>query len=64
MDLKARARKRGIKQKDLAEFLGVSEGTMSKWLNRDVPIPPAHMRSLARKLGIRLNDLLPLEQEQ
>jgi len=59
MDLKQRARERGIKQKDLADRHGVSEGTMSKWLNGDVTVPTKHLRLLAQQLDIVVDDILP-----
>jgi transcriptional regulator with XRE-family HTH domain len=61
MDLKQRAKDRGLKQKEIAADLGVSEGTISKWLNRDAVIPTAYLRPLAEALETPIEALLPLE---
>lgn len=61
MDLKLCAKGLGLKQKHIAANLGVSEGTISKWLNRNEVIPTIYLLPLARMLEIEVTDLLPEE---
>lgn len=63
MDLKKHAKGLGLKQKHLAADFGVSEATMSKWINRIHVIPPHHLRSLSEALQVPLEELLPARSE-
>ena len=59
MDLKQTIREKGLRQRDIAGALGVSEATMSKWVNRDTPIPMGMIRPLAAAIGVTLEDIVP-----
>ena len=59
MDLKQRVKDRGLKQKGIATDLGVSEGTISKWLNREAVVPTSYLRPLSELLKVPLEELLP-----
>lgn len=43
---------RGLRQRAVAEALGVSEPTVSKWTNRAADIPTRHIGPLAELLGV------------
>lgn len=59
MDLKQRVKERGLKQREIAEELGVSQGTLSKWVNREAVIPTSYLRPLSVLLDVAVDDLLP-----
>ena len=59
MNLKARLIERGLKQIDVAATLRVSNGTLSRWINRKTPVPSSHLRPLANILRVPLGELLP-----
>lgn len=59
MDLKQHAKSRGLKQKQIAVDLGVSEGTISKWINREATVPTVYLRRFADVLGIDVGELIP-----
>lgn len=58
---------KGIKQKDLVEYLGVNQGTLAKWLStkkdnrRDIPIEI--LAKIAKFLGVSVEYLLGLEKK-
>lgn len=45
-------RDRGLRQNEVAEALGVSEPTVSRWVNRGQDVPSRHIRPLADLLGV------------
>lgn len=49
---------RGLRQRAVAEALGVSEPTVSKWVNRGADIPSRHIVALADLLGVAAQDVL------
>lgn len=51
-DLKQILRDRGIRQKAVAERLGVSEATVSQWLGEQGRVPAEQARAIADKFGI------------
>jgi transcriptional regulator with XRE-family HTH domain len=59
IDLKAQAVAVGVRQVRLAEMLGVTEATVSRWLNRKKPIPVEYLWPIALKLDVTLEDLVP-----
>lgn len=61
MDLKKHAKGLGLKQKVLAAEMGVSEATMSKWINRGLVVPTPYLRQLADRLQVPVEELLPTQ---
>lgn len=59
MDIKARLRERGIRQKEIADRLDVSEPTVSKWVNGHAVIPTQYLRPMADALAVSVDVLLP-----
>jgi transcriptional regulator with XRE-family HTH domain len=59
MDLKQAIRDKGLRQRDIAATLGVSEPTMSRWINRSADVSPRMVRPLADALGLSVEDILP-----
>lgn len=59
MDLKKRAKEIGVKQKDIAAALNVSEGTVSKWLSGEMVVSSYYLRTLADILKVPVDELLP-----
>lgn len=51
-------RKCGLKQKDVANALGVSEGTVSKWLHGEQGMSVGQLRQIAVLVGAHPGDLL------
>lgn len=47
-----------IKQKDLADFLGIKLSTYANYENNHRAIPSAYLKDIATYLGVDLNDLL------
>lgn len=45
-ELKAWCKAKGIRQKELAERLGVAENTVSRWVKGSLPTPPLLRRAL------------------
>ena len=56
--LQSLLRDRGLKQRDLADALGVSEPSVSRWANRDADIPAKHIQAIADFLGVPAVDVL------
>ena len=59
MDIKALLRDRGLKQRDLARALGVSEGRVSQWVAGNERIPAERAPAFAEALGLALHDVRP-----
>ena len=60
MDLKQTIREKKLRQCDIAEQLGVSQPTMSRWIHRGTDVPTKMVRPLADALGVSVEDVLPL----
>lgn len=60
MDLKQTIRTKGIRQRDVAEKMDVSESTVSKWIHRKADVPAKMIRPFADALGVTVEDVLPL----
>jgi len=58
MDIRDRLREKGLTQQDIARRLDVSTGTVSKWLNRYVPMPMRVVPELAAMLGMKVQDIV------
>lgn len=63
-DIKATLRERGLKQRDIATQLGVSEATVSQWFSalrdgKHQRIPAEKARPLARALGVEPTVIRP-----
>ena len=58
VELRAIARNRGLRQKDIADGLGVSEATISKWFQRRATIPTQFIEPLAALLDIKPAEVL------
>lgn len=52
MDLRQQLKASGVRQRDVAERLGVSEATVSKWLSRKQAVPASMVMPLASALGL------------
>jgi len=59
MSLKQTIRTLGIKQRDLARVVDVTEGTVSQWCSEMRRVPPHHARKLHDALGIPLHVMNP-----
>lgn len=59
MTLKEAFRNRQIRQAEAAEHLGVSDATVSKWVNGHEVVPPRLMRPLAELLCVDLDTIVP-----
>jgi plasmid maintenance system antidote protein VapI len=59
MSLKQAFRDRSLLQRDAAEHLGVSEATVSKWVNGHEAVPPDLMRPFAEWLGVSIEMIVP-----
>lgn len=55
--LKARREELRMTQKDLAEYLGVSQQTVARWESSD-QIPTKHLREVVVKLGMSVGDFI------
>ena len=58
--LKIAAQKGGLNQSDIAERLGVSRASVSKWFNGQSFPRPAELLKLGRLLGLQHDELVPL----
>lgn len=58
LSLRKIAKGRGLRQKDVAERLAMSEATVSKWFNRGATIPTQFIAPLAEMLGLEPADVL------
>ncbi len=60
-------KEKGIKQKDLVEYLGVNQPSVSKWLSTNeairLDIPNTILAKIARYLGVSVEYLLCMEDE-
>ncbi len=59
MNLKAAAVIAGLRGTEIARRFGVSNGQVSKWLNRLAQVPDKNKAEFAAMLGIKVEDLLP-----
>lgn len=59
MDLIEASRKAGIRGVQIAGNLGVAQSTVNRWLHRETPVPPKHIRRFAELLGIEPEQVLP-----
>jgi len=62
IDLKAKASETGVSGREIAKAAGVGVATVSRWLNRQTPIPDARKRLVARLLRLPVEALI-LEEE-
>ncbi len=46
-------------QKELGEFIGVEQGTVSRWLHRKVKIPAWRCKQISELTGVPLEVLRP-----
>lgn len=51
-------RAKGVRQRDMAKALGVSEPTMSCWASRQRPIPASALLPLAEALDVPVTDII------
>lgn len=58
MNLKDACREKNLRQRDIAESLGVSEPTISKWFQRQADIPVRYIKPLAVLLGVEPSVIL------
>lgn len=63
MDLVEAARKAGVRGVDIATTFRVAPSTVNRWLHRDCPVPPHHIRRFASILKIPVEAVLPLESD-
>lgn len=59
MDLVEASRKAGIRGVVIAGELGVAQSTVNRWLHRETPVPPKHIRRFAQLLKIEPEQVLP-----
>jgi transcriptional regulator with XRE-family HTH domain len=59
IDLNEARRSAGLKLRDVATALNVSDATASRWLNRVETIPAPRLRALAALLRVPVDVLLP-----
>lgn len=48
----------GVRQKELADALGVSEPSLSRWATRAADIPARHIQPIADFLNVPVTDVL------
>ena len=58
MDLKHHSKSKGIKQREIAERIGVTEAAVSLWFSRQVDIPVRHIQPLASLLDLPVADVV------
>lgn len=58
IQIKYYRKEKKIKQKDLADFLGIKLSTYANYENNHRAIPSAYLKDIATYLGVDLNDLL------
>ncbi|WP_041576792.1 helix-turn-helix domain-containing protein [Bdellovibrio bacteriovorus] len=61
MSLKKLIEQKGISQIQLASELGVSDASISKWVNWGFPIPPKHLHKVAKILNCEVEVLKKLK---
>lgn len=59
MDLKSAATSAGLTGRQIAERLGVTPATVSRWLSRKVIVPSECVRDLADMLLVDPTEILP-----
>lgn len=52
---------RQLCQTQMAEKLGISQGTYNKWINKRQEIPPKYYTQIAEVLNLPLKDIVPKE---
>jgi transcriptional regulator with XRE-family HTH domain len=57
-NLQSLLRERGVRQNELADALGVSEPTLSRWANRGADIPARYIGPIAVRLGVPVEKVL------
>ena len=60
--LAALREQRGLSQCQLAEAMGITQGSIARWEKRPVSMPPEQMLQLARVLGVSVRLLLGEEE--
>ncbi len=60
-DLVEASRKAGVRGVYIAGSLGVGQATVNRWLHRETPVPPKHIRRFAELLKITPEEVLPPE---
>lgn len=55
--LKQRLAERGIKQADLARRTNIHPRLISHYVNDTKPMPPNHMYTIAKSIGVNMEDL-------
>ena len=60
MTLQALIRNAGLKQREVADALGVHESTVSQWHGRWRSIPAQYTAVLANKLGVPVSDIVDI----
>ena len=60
-NLKKICKTKGIKNKQVAEYLGVSEGSVSHWFREDNSIDIDNLYNLCKYLGVSLNQVFGVE---
>lgn len=63
MNIKQARKKKGLKQKELAELIGFSESSISKYEQGLIQIPNTVLERIAKVLDVPLFELLPWETE-
>jgi transcriptional regulator with XRE-family HTH domain len=58
-DLIEASKKAGIRGVVIAGELGVAQSTVNRWLHRETPVPPKHIRRFAELLKITTDQVLP-----
>ena len=58
MTLKELARRAGVTGRQIAEAADVSESAVSFWMHGRTLIPSRHLRTVARMLGVTVDELL------
>jgi transcriptional regulator with XRE-family HTH domain len=56
--LQSLLRDRGVRQKELADALGVSEPSVSRWATRAADIPARYIGPIAQRLGVPADRVL------
>lgn len=59
MDLIEASKRAGIRGVQIAGSLGVAQSTVNRWLHRETPVPPRHIRRFAELLQIKPDEVLP-----
>jgi len=62
MSLRQVIRSSSLRQSEIAYRLGVSEASVSKWVNEKALVPTAYLRRLADMLEVTVDELVPREE--